>query len=99
MKDLTIVVYTMKGCPYCEQFKELLKNESIEFFDRDIDDYKEEYDLFTEITSNDMIPAMLIVEGDEKNYESFLYVPDKDYTQLTEAMDIVRNHLSKTNII
>ena len=46
MKDLSVVVYTMKGCPFCTDFKEMLVKENIEFFDRDIDEYKEEYDLF-----------------------------------------------------
>ena len=42
MKDLSVVVYTMKGCPFCVEFKEMLTNEGIEFFDRDIDDYKDD---------------------------------------------------------
>ena len=41
MKDLNVIVYTMKGCPFCVDFKELLTNEGIEFFDRDIDKYKD----------------------------------------------------------
>ena len=56
----------MKGCPFCTDFKEMLVKENVEFFDRDIDEYKDEYDLFVEITSNEMIPSMLIIEGDEK---------------------------------
>jgi glutaredoxin len=93
MKDLSVVVYTMKGCPFCVEFKEMLVNEGIEFYDRDIDEYKEEYDIFTEITKNDMIPAMLIVEGDEENYESYLYAPERDYNELTEAVDIIKKHI------
>ena len=65
MKDLNVIVYTMKGCPFCVDFKELLTNEGIEFFDRDIDEYRDEYDTFTQITENDMIPALLIIEGND----------------------------------
>ena len=93
MKDLSVVVYTMKGCPFCVEFKDILVKEGIEFYDRDIDEYKEEYDIFTEITKNDMIPAMLIVEGDEENYESYLYAPERDYNELTEAVDIIKKHI------
>jgi glutaredoxin len=92
MKELSVVVYTMKGCPHCVEFKEILTKEGIEFFDRDIDEYKEEYDLYSEITDNDMIPALLIIEGDEKNHESFLYAPDRDYNELNEALDIIKRH-------
>ena len=99
MKNLNIVVYTMKGCPFCTDFKDMLVKENIEFFDRDIDEYKDEYDLFVEITSNDMIPSMLIIEGDEKSHESFLYAPERNYNELTEALDIIKGHKNKLGII
>jgi glutaredoxin len=99
MKDLNVIVYTMKGCPFCVDFKEMLTKEGIEFFDRDIDEYKDEYDSFSKITENDMIPALLIIEGDGEEYESYLYAPDKNYNELTEAVDIINNHRKKIGII
>ena len=99
MKDLNVVVYTMKGCPFCTDFKEMLVNEGIEFFDRDIDEYKEEYDLFVEVTDNDMIPSLLIIEGDGDNHESFLYAPERNYNELTEALDIIQEHRKNVGII
>lgn len=99
MKNLSIVVYTMKGCPFCVDFKKMLKESNIKFADRDIDKYKEEYELFSSITKNDMIPALLIIEGDSKDYESFLYVPEKDYNQLSEAVDIINKHRKSVGII
>jgi glutaredoxin len=99
MKDLNVIVYTMKGCPFCDQFKEMLVQESIEFFDRDIDEYSDEYDSFSKITENDMIPALLIIEGDGEKYESFLYAPDRNYMELTEAVDIINGHRKKVGII
>lgn len=99
MKNLSVVVYTMKGCPFCVQFKDLLTTEGIEFFDRDIDEHKEEYDLYSEITKNDMIPALLIIEGENEKHESFLYAPDRDYDELTEAVDIIKKHQKKVGII
>jgi glutaredoxin len=99
MKELSVVVYTMKNCPFCAEFKDLLVNEGIEFYDRDIDEYKEEYDLFSEITENDMIPALLIVEGDEKDHESYLYAPKRNYNELTEAVDIINQHRKNVGII
>ncbi len=86
MSDLNVIVYTMKGCPFCTDFKEMLTNEGIEFFDRDIDDYDEEYQLFIEVTDNDMIPALLIIEGDDQKHKSFLYAPERDYNELSEAL-------------
>jgi glutaredoxin len=99
MKDLSVVVYTMKGCPFCTDFKEMLVNEGVEFFDRDIEEYKEEYDLFVEITSNDMIPSLLIIEGDTDSHESFLYAPERNYDELTEALDIIQEHRKNVGLI
>jgi hypothetical protein len=46
-----------------------------------------------------MIPALLVIEGDLKKHESFLYVPEKNYNELTEAVDIIRGHQKKLGII
>ena len=99
MKDLSVVVYTMQGCPFCQDFKDMLQNEGVEFFDRDIDKYKEEYDIFSEITKNDMIPALLIIEGNDKSHESFLYAPERNYNELTEAVDIIKVHQKNVGLI
>ena len=99
MKNLSVVVYTMKGCQFCTDFKELLVKEGIEFFDRDIDEFKDEYDLFVEITDNDMIPSLLIIEGNENKHESFLYAPERNYNELTEAVTIIDSHRKKMGII
>lgn len=93
MKETNVIVYTMKGCPFCVELKEMLKENNIEFFDRDIHEYKYEYDMFTEITDNEFIPALLILEGYGENYKSFLYAPERDYNELTEAVTIVKKHL------
>jgi len=89
----------MKGCPFCTDFKDMLVKEGIEFFDRDIDEYKDEYDIFVEVTNNDMIPSLLIIEGDEKEHESFLYAPERNYDELTEALDIIQEHRKKVGLI
>ena len=99
MKNLNVVVYTMNGCPFCTDFKDMLVKENIEFFDRDIEEYKEEYDLFVEITDNDMIPSLLIIEGNEVTHESFLYAPERNYNELTEALDIIKGHKKNVGLI
>lgn len=99
MRDLNIIVYTMKGCPFCVDFKDILIREGIEFFDRDIDEYKDEYDIFVEVTGNDMIPSLLVIEGDEEKHESFLYAPERNYNELTEAVDIIKGHMKNVGIL
>jgi glutaredoxin len=99
MKQLSVVVYTMKNCPFCTEFKELLENEGIEYVDRDIDENEEEYELFSEITNNDMVPALLIIEGDEEEHKSFLYAPESHYNELTEAVELINTHRKNVGII
>lgn len=89
----------MKGCPHCTEFKKILEERNIEFFDRDIDEYEEEYDTFSEITGSDFIPALLIIEGNQEDYQSFLYTPDKDYNELTEAVEIINKHRKNVGIL
>lgn len=82
----------MKGCPFCDDFKKMLKEENIDFFDRDIDEYEQEYKTFVEITENEYIPSLLIIESEGENFDSFLYVPERDYNELTEAVTIIKGH-------
>jgi glutaredoxin len=88
-----VVVYTMQGCPHCVDFKEMLQKEGIEFVDRDIEENDEEYQVFVEVTKNDYVPALLIIEEGDDSYKSFLYAPERDYNELTEAVDIIKKHL------
>ena len=99
MKDLTVVVYTMKGCPFCSQLKEMLVEENIDFFDRDIHEYHEEYSLYCEVTKCDLIPALMIIESEGEDHKSFLYAPEHHYNQLDEAVSIIKEHKSKLEII
>jgi hypothetical protein len=47
-----------------------------------------------EVTQNDFVPALLIIEEEEgENYKSFLYAPDRDYNELTEAVEIIKKHI------
>lgn len=94
MSDLNVIVFTMKGCSHCSDFKKMLIEKNIDFFDRDIDEYEEEYKLFIEVTDNQFIPALLIIEGTDENYHSYVYAPERDYNTLEEAISIIENHTS-----
>ena len=82
----------MKGCPFCVDFKKMLQEQNIDFIERDIDEHAEEYDLFSKINKNDMIPAVLIIESVDGNHLDYHYVPERDYNELKEAVSIIQNH-------
>jgi len=91
--DRMIILYTMEGCPYCMQLKEMLTNEGIEFHERDIDKHDEEYDVFSNIVENDFVPAVLVLEGDMDKPVTFMYAPERDYNELTEAVTLIKCHI------
>lgn len=81
----------MEGCPWCVEFKNLLTKNRIKFKDRDIEKYKDEYDIFVEATQNDFVPAFMILEVDSERAD--LYAPDRDFQDLNEALKIVKEKL------
>jgi hypothetical protein len=52
-----------------------------------------------EITDNDMIPSLLIIEGDENSHESFLYAPERNYNELSEALEIIKEHKKNVELL
>jgi len=91
--DKLVIVYTMNGCPFCVMMKEQLKESNIEFYERDIDEHKDEYDMFVEITENDYVPAFMIVESPGEEPKSLLFAPERDFNEISEGVDIIKKHL------
>ena len=91
--DKLVIVYTMNGCPFCVMMKEQLKESNIEFYERDIDEHKDEYDMFVEITENDYVPAFMIVESPGEEPKSLLFAPERDFNDISEGVDIIKKHL------
>jgi glutaredoxin len=93
MVNFELVLFTMKGCPFCGEFKDILNENKIKFHEMDIDEYQDEYDLFVKATNNDMIPSFMIIEMNKgKNIKASLYAPERDYNQLSEALEIIKGY-------
>lgn len=87
-----IVLYTMEGCPYCTEMKELLTKENISYISRDVDEYSDEYDMFMEaIDGNDFLPAFMVIEQTDKDYNVSFFAPERDYEMVSEAVEIIKN--------
>ena len=94
--DKIAVIFTMKSCPHCQEFKEMLKEANIVFIDRDIDDHEEEYDMFVEATGNDFVPAFMLVENPESEKpKTGLYAPERDYEDLEQGVGIIKEFFEK----
>jgi len=86
-----IFLYTMYGCPYCSEVKELLNNEGIEYTERDCDEYEMQYEILKSNTDNDYVPAFEI-RDDEKMTKRFL-VPERDFEELSEAIEKIKYYI------
>ena len=92
--DKIVILFTMDGCPFCGIMKEKLKESNINFYERNIDEHKDEYDMFVEITENEMVPAFMIIEGGEdKEPITSLYAPERDFNDLDEGIQIIMDKL------
>jgi glutaredoxin len=92
------VVYTMKGCPYCVQIKEELQKNDIFFIERDIYEYEDEYNEFVKITNNDYVPSLMLmtisdVEQSETAENVKFLAPERDYKDIFEGVEMVKNYL------
>lgn len=95
---LHTIIYTMEGCPFCVEIKEMLIENNIEYIDRDINKYGEEYDDFVKITESDSVPALLIIEETIDKIEPFFYVPEKDFDLIEDAVKIIKEHNERINL-
>jgi glutaredoxin len=94
--DKIAVVFTMKSCPHCQDFKKMLNEAGIEYYDRDIEEFEEEYDMFVEATGNDFVPAFMLVENPESEKPNTnLYAPDRDYEDIEQGLKIIKEFFER----
>lgn len=94
MDNKLVIIYSMKGCPHCTTFKQMLKDNDIEFYDRDIDEYSNEFDMFVEITGKDYVPAFMLVDESESDEPiPMLFAPEVDFNELEEGIQIIQKFL------
>jgi hypothetical protein len=73
----------------------MLIKEGIDFVDRDIDEYEEEYNMFVEITENEYVPSFMLIENPETEPVSELYAPERDYDDLEDGVGIIKEWLER----
>jgi glutaredoxin len=92
--DKAVVLFTMKSCPFCVELKEMLDKSNIQFVDRDIDEYEEEYNMFVNITENDYVPAFMLIENPETEEPlTELFAPDRDFDDINEGFEIIKSFI------
>ena len=91
-----VILFTMESCPYCHMLKEMLDKENITYYDRDINEHKEEYDMFVEATQNEFVPAFMLIESPESDEPSTnLYAPERDFDDLEDGVNIIKEFVER----
>jgi glutaredoxin len=82
-----IKIYTMPTCKYCNQLKEILKTENIEFQEVNImlPENEVEYNKVCEITKSEQVPIVLVGKQ--------LLVPEVSFKTIQESVDLVKRFL------
>lgn len=93
MDKTIVVVFTMDGCPFCDMMKNQLVESNVDFISRDIDEHRDEYDLFVEATGSEYVPAFMIIENMNDTVSSTAFVPERDYNTIEEGVEIIKNIL------
>jgi len=95
-----IFLYTMNGCPHCKSMKELFKENSVDFIEKNINEHQEEYEkLIVEQTKNEYLPAFLFLEmklnesNGKKSPHLKAVTPDDDFESAEEALELAKRFL------
>jgi glutaredoxin len=86
-----IYIFTTKGCPFCEQLKQLLLAEKLSFFSLDVVKHEDEYIPIIEQTGLDLVPAVMILDT-VKNERKYI-VPEKHFKTLPECVQLVKKDI------
>ena len=78
-------MFSMKGCPHCDNLKNKLIENNIEFVEIDIDENELLYERFSKKVNNEFLPAILVGKT--------AYVPEKSFTTIDEAVELVKKHI------
>jgi glutaredoxin len=92
---IKVYLFSMEGCPHCQDMKSMLDSENIDYEVKDIDEYKDEYDEFVKLVDdNEFVPAFLCVDIDNnKVNRHFAIAPDRDFNDLEEAIILIKEFL------
>ena len=82
---MEIKVFSMKGCPHCDNLKNKLTDNNIDLVTIDVDENEKLYEAFSKKVKNDLLPAVLI--------DKTAFLPDKSFNTLDEAVTQIKTHL------
>jgi glutaredoxin len=88
-----IIVYSMVGCPYCTELKDLLDDSGIDYIERDVKKYEEEWEVIMGETNNEFIPTVII--ANEETGEGKVLIPDIDFDDIPDCFTKIVDYITR----
>lgn len=84
-----IVLYGMQGCPYCDELKNILtkNNLNFDYIDVDLPENDGEFTKLFKITNSDQVPMVKIGKQ--------ILVPNVSFKSINECYDIICNLINE----
>ena len=83
--ETKVKVFSMKGCPHCENLKNKLNENNIDYIDIDVDEHSDVYENFSKKVENEYLPAILI--------DKTAFLPERSFQTIDEAVKLISQHL------
>ena len=84
---MEVILFSMKGCPYCEDLKNKLIEREIKFIEKDVDENEVLYESFSKKVDSEYLPAIMIGKK--------AFIPERSFKTIEQAVGIIENHLSE----
>jgi len=84
---MEVILFSMKGCPYCDDLKNKLEEKKIRFVERDVDEHEILYESFSKKVDSEFLPAVVIGKK--------AFVPEKSFKTIEQAADIIESYLQE----
>jgi hypothetical protein len=69
----------------------MLDEAELDYLERDIYEYEEEYEMFIEATGNEFVPAFMLIKNPESEEPiTGLYAPDRDFEDMDQGLNIIK---------
>ena len=84
---VTPIIFSMKGCPHCDNLKTQLKESNITFKEIDVDESKNEvlYESFSKKVESDYLPAIVIGKK--------AFLPERSFNKIDDAVVMIKEYL------
>ena len=87
----TICVFTMRGCSYCDEFKEILKKENLGYQEYDVDDNQYLWGQVVNQVGEENLPTVFI--RNEKDSLGVLLMPDINVESQEEMLEKIKENI------